>query len=626
MSQIPPVIEKYERHGWPSFDRPDHRPPAGWSLSDLSAMAVVRNHSLSPDGKTVAFIWDRDDLSDIYTLPAAGGWPARRTVDRGPTIPWDDEIPTWSPDSQWLAFTMHGQVYVVARSGGLPRKLTDTLPAASAPVWLADSRGLLVSAERHGALQLVLTGLDGRWPQALTDDPSGNAWGACPSPAGDWVAYVHSPFDDLSRSDIRLVRLSGGPSLSLTHTPGLFNHSPRWRPDGRLLAYLSQASGFYELWLAQADGSQPRRLTRLECDLSDPAWSPDGSRLACIANHHGAFELVLVSANRGEAEVLLCGKGVYARPNWSPDGRFLTVEYENPLQPPDLFRVELETHQAQQLTFSAPPFLNGLARVMPQAVHFPSAGGVEIEALLYRPAVPNRAGVVYIHGGPNDQSAYGWDRFYQYLVAAGYTLLCPNYRGSTGYGRAFERLDYFDWGGGDAQDCLAAADFLARLPEIDPQRLACWGASHGAYLTNCSLARDPQQRFACGISLFGDASPITSWTLSSQRLSLFNEVYLGHPASRRAVYQASSLIAQAANVKAPMLLLHGLLDDIVPPQASEEWAQALRQAGKPYEFKTYANEPHGFLRRKDRLDAWQRIERFLGWYLLPERPKGAAGR
>jgi dipeptidyl aminopeptidase/acylaminoacyl peptidase len=77
-----------------------------------------------------------------------------------------------------------------------------------------------------------------------------------------------------------------------------------------------------------------------------------------------------------------------------------------------------------------------------------------------------------------------------------------------------------------------------------------------------------------------------------------------------------SPIHQVGNVKKPVLLLHGLLDDVVPPEASEEWAQALKAHGKTFEYKTYANEPHGFLHRDNQLDAYARIERFLDWYLL----------
>ncbi len=72
-----------------------------------------------------------------------------------------------------------------------------------------------------------------------------------------------------------------------------------------------------------------------------------------------------------------------------------------------------------------------------------------------------------------------------------------------------------------------------------------------------------------------------------------------------------------ANIQKPVLLLHCLDDDIVPPQSSEEWVEALRQAGKTFEYKTYAGEPHGFLKRENLLDVYTRVERFLDWYLLP---------
>jgi dipeptidyl aminopeptidase/acylaminoacyl peptidase len=410
----------------------------------------------------------------------------------------------------------------------------------------------------------------------------------------------------------------------LTNTPALFNHSPRWHPGGQVLTFLSQQSGFYELWLVQPDGSNLSQLTHLGCDLSDPAWSPDGTRLACIANRGGAFELLLVDAQSGQVETLAGGMGIYSRPNWAPDGSWLTVEYESPIQPPSILRFDLQTRRATILTHSLPPALENIHWTLPEGVFVEPGEGVGLLAglqgipgLLYRPERSNQAGILYLHGGPNDQVGYQWDIFKQYLAASGYTIFCPNYRGSTGYGMAYERSNYQDWCGGDLQDCLAAADFLARQPGVDPGRLACWGPSYGGLLTNAALTQVPLHRFACGISVFGDADSLTSWALCSQRLRLYTEIYLGHPSVQREVYRKASPVHQAANVQAPLLLLHGLLDDIVPPEASEEWAQALRQAGKTFEYKTYADEPHGFLHPRNRLDAWQRIERFLNWHLMP---------
>ena len=93
--------EKYERIGWPSLARPDLNPPTGWSLPLITSINPARNHSLSPDGETIAFIWDRDDQSDIFIMPSSGGWPRRMSIERDATIYWSDEIPAWSPNGQW---------------------------------------------------------------------------------------------------------------------------------------------------------------------------------------------------------------------------------------------------------------------------------------------------------------------------------------------------------------------------------------------------------------------------------------------------------------------------------------------------------------------------------------------
>lgn len=617
MSALIDVEEKYVRNGWPSLPRPDLKPPEGWSLSLITAVNRIRSHRLSPDGNQIAFIWDREDLSDIYRLPAAGGWPLRVTTHRELVAYWDDELPQWSPDSQWLAFTLDDHVHVAPAEGGLPQKVSGFAPAASTPVWMPDSRGLVVSVERDDAIQFVLTDRDGSWPRPLVTDTDADAWDAQPSPDGRSVAYVHRPFADLNRQDIRLVDLESGQVRTLAGTAKVLSYFPRWSPDGSQIAFISEQSGFNEIWLVRPDGEGLRRLTHAGMDFSDIAWSPDGARLACTVNRRGAFDLALVDSQSGELSILRPCLGVHARPCWSPDGKFLTFEYEDPSSPPDLYRLDLETKQATQLTFSNLPALAVNSLVIPEQVIYTSYDGLEIPAFLYRPARPNGAAIVHPHGGPSGQYAYSWDILAQYFVAKGYHFLAPNYRGSTGYGLEFEHANYNDWGHGDTEDCLYAANFLQAQPGIDPERLAIYGGSYGGYLTICCLSRDPQYRYACGVSKYGDANLVSSWAQCNRRLRLYSEIFLGHPSQNREAYRRGSPIYQAGAVQKPMLILHGLLDDVVPPQASEEWVEALRREGKTFEYKTYAGEPHGFLMRKTQLDAYQRIERFLDWYLLP---------
>ena len=482
---------------------------------------------------------------------------------------------------------------------------------------MPDGNNLIVAQEIEDSIQLWKVSRDGTSAQRLTHDP-GDHVDPRPSPDGKFLAYTHKPVDDFRRSDLHLLEAQHREDHPLTGVPQQKDWHPHWSPDGSQIAFLSQRSGFNELWLIPAQGGEPCQLTHAGMDLAEPAWSPDGTQIACTVNHRGALHLAVVSLADGSIKEISAAQGVYSRPNWSPDGSFLTVEFESPTSPPDLFRVDLPGKKRTQVTFSNPPALQALQLLDLESVTYPGAGGLEIHGLLYRPEKSNRAAIVHPHGGPNDQYTFGWDIFDQYLAAKGYTILAPNYRGSTGYGVAFEHANYADWGGSDTIDCLNAATFLAQLPTIDPSRIGMLGASYGAYMVACGLSRDPDYRLACGISKFGDASLYASWALCERDTRQYTEMMLGHPARYRKVYLEGSPILQVDQVRSPVLVLHGLLDDIVPPESSEEWVDALRRAGKTFEYKTYAGEGHGFLQRATNLDVYARSERFLDWYLVPE--------
>ncbi|MEW6400900.1 MAG: S9 family peptidase [Chloroflexota bacterium] len=611
------LIEKYERNGWPSVKRPDLKPPEGWNLSLLTSLERIRSHALSPDGGLISYIKDGESLSDVYLVPSNGGWPARISTDRALAPYWDDEIPEWSPDGRWLAFSIKGHVHIVSREGGLPKKITDFTTAAGGPRWMPDSNGLIVTVERHEADQLLLTDRDGSWPRALTNDTLGDHWEARPSPDCNYVVYTLRRFDDLNRLDIVLLEITTGKSIMLYGKPSTRALSPKWSPDGQWIAFLSQETGCDELYLIQPNGEGLHPLTNAGEDVYQFDWAPDSNRLVVICNRNGAFALSTVETESGQRSELRGGAGLHSNPNWSKDGSFITFEYESPLLPPDLHRIDMETKQVTQLTFSNPLAMQKNKLVTPELVSYRSFDGLEVPAFLYRPAKPNGAAIVYPHGGPKDQYVLGWDELAQYFVAKGYTYLCPNYRGSTGYGREFERANYDNWGVGDTQDCLHGAKYLQTIKEVKRDHIGIMGGSYGGYMTVCSLARDPEYLFACGVMKYGDSNLVSSWAECEKRLRIYTEIFLGHPADKLDVYLKGSPIAEAKNVQKPMLILHGLLDTIVPPEASEEWVEALKRYDKVFEYKTYDDEPHGFLRRENQLDAYERMEKFLDWYLLP---------
>ena len=611
------LTEKYERNGWPSIRRPDLKPPEGWNLSLITSLERIRSHALSPDGEMIAFIRDGESLSDVYLMPSKGGWPARVTTDRPLAAYWDDEIPAWSPDSKWLAFGIKGHVHLVPREGGLPRKISDFATAAGSPRFMPDSQGLIVSVERHEADQLLFTDLQGTWPRALTTDSLGDHWDARPSPNGKSIVYTLRRFDDLNRLDIVWLEIETGKSITLYGKPSTRALSAKWSPNGQWIAFIAQEGEREEIYLVRPNGEGLHQLTNTGHDVFQFEWSPNSKQMAVIFNRSGAFDLSMIEVDTGEIVDLRGGLGIHSNPNWSPDGSFLTFEYESPLLPPDLYRLELSTKEVTQLTYSNPPAMQKNKKILPDVVFYKSFDGLEIPAFLYKPEKPNGAAIVYPHGGPKDQYGYFWDELAQYFTAKGYYYLAPNYRGSTGYGKQFERANYGSWGVDDTKDCLHAAKFLRGFQDIRPESIGIAGGSYGGYMTICSLSRDPEYLYACGVSKYGDSNLVSSWALCEKRLRLYTEIFLGHPAVNTGFYTKGSPISDVKNVQKPVLVLHGLLDTVVPPEASEEWVEALKRHDKVFEYKTYEDEPHGFLRRENLYDVYERMEQFLDWYLLP---------
>jgi len=421
----------------------------------------------------------------------------------------------------------------------------------------------------------------------------------------------------LNRLDIVLLEIETGKSITLYGKPSIRALSARWSPDGKWIAFIAQETEREEIYLIKPNGDGLHQLTNTGHDVFQFEWSPSSRQLAVIFNRNGAFDLSLVEVETGSIVDLRSGMGIHSNPNWARDESFITYEYESPLLPPDLYRMDLAGKQVTQLTYSNPPAMQKNKKVVPELVCYKSYDGLEIPAFLYEPEKSNGAAIVYPHGGPKDQYGLIWDELAQYFTAKGYTYLAPNYRGSTGYGKQYERANYDNWGVGDTQDCLYGAKFLRGFKEIRPKSIGVAGGSYGGYMTICALSRDPEYLFACGVSKYGDSNLVNSWAQCEKRLRLYTEIFLGHPATNTDFYLKGSPISEVKNVQKPVLILHGLLDTIVPPETSEEWVEALKRHDKVFEYKTYADEPHGFLRRENLYDAYERIEQFLDWYLLP---------
>ena len=609
-------IGKDEHGGIPRPARVDVRPPPHWRLEAITATERPRSPAVSPDGRSVVFIQDRD-TSDLWLLDLEERVPRRLTTGRDPQPYWEDTQPVFSPDGTSIAYADNGWICVVPTAGGPPRRVVE----GGSPIWLGIDR-LVVSIERDRCDRLAVVAVDEAWPQRLARehgdlDMNGDEHGAIVSPDGATIAYVFVPHSDYSRYEIRLVDVASGAVRALTGTPGIRDHALDWSPDGNTIAIASELSGWFELHLVAADGSASRRLTHADADFLEARWHADGARLVATRGAAGRCALVTVDAADGAVTELAAG-GIWGAPGWTASGAILAT-YEDPSTPPDL-RLVSEGETRVAIHAPVPLAVSRAPHVEAEELTYTTFDGLAIQAFLYRPigasAERPAPAVVYPHGGPADCYGGEWDGHAQYFVDKGYAWLAINYRGSTGHGSDFERANHGVWGVDDTKDCLAAADFLRTVDWVDGDRLGIFGASYGSYLALLSVTDDTEYRFRCAVCKYGDCDALTTWAQGDRAGVQMQMRIMGHPSERRADYLAASPVLRLDAVRVPILVAHGHTDRRVPFEQSTELVAELARLGKTYEYVTYPTEGHGFLRVGPQLDFYRRLEGFLDWYLM----------
>lgn len=601
-------VGKEEHGGVPSLARPDAPKAKGWSLLAIAGVERPHDARVSPDGSNVAFILDRD-TSDVWTIDINGERLSRMTTGRDLSPFWEDDAATWSPDGSRLAYSDEGAVWVVPVGGGLPTKIAE----GSSPVWI-DSDELIISIEGDQKGRLARVTVDDPAPLPITSNES-NVAGASVAPGHRALVYVEFPGDDRQSSNIWMHDLDNGQNLQVTDTPGMHDHSARLSPDGSTVAFTSERSGWYETYVVATDGSGLRQITNGDADFSGLEWHPDGTRILAVRTKRGRDDLVVIDPKDGGVTVLAAG-GTWSSAGWCQGG--VVAVYEDHATPPRLVKV-VAGHDPETLFSGTPASVASAKHVAYDEVSYQSFDGMEIHGFLFRPEsspgdrLPT---IVYPHGGPT--SAYGdeWDGHAQYFVAKGYAWLAINFRGSTGYGRDFERANHGVWGVADTEDCLAAADYLAGLDWIDPDRIGIFGASYGSYMALASLTNDPQHRFACGVAKYGDSDIATSWAQGDRGGREDLERMMGTPAENRKAYRDGSPLNNVANIERPILVAHGERDLRVHRDQSEQLVAELRRTNKVFEYVTYPTEGHGLLRTGPQVHFYERLERFLDWYLM----------
>jgi dipeptidyl aminopeptidase/acylaminoacyl peptidase len=647
---------------------PAHARPV--RVDDMYLLRDVSEVQLSPDGTQVAYtvtVSDRErdeQTSDIWVSRLDGSGSLQLTNSAA-----SDYAPRWSPDGKSLAFISDrdteagGRIWLLDLRGGEPRLLADTdgdisdfafSPDGTALVYVSevdpgaseddspqpividrfyfkeDVRGYLYGQRVHLFLLKVA---DGTVVQ-LTDgehDEMQPSW----SPDGKSIAFVSKRGSDPDRHDnwdiYTMHAVAGAPAKQVTTSPGSDGDpaiaadggwgsgAADWSPDGRRIAFLhggAPADGWYglvQIATLGADGSKLQLPTEaLDRNTTRPRWSPDGKSLYFLLEDDLGVQLARTPLAGGAIKRLTPPQQtVYEFDIGKGPGKADRVAFiaTTPTQPAEVF--VLDGDKVRRLSNQNDAWLRDVELLPASRFSATSADGTEVHGLFIDPRADRSKPaplVLKLHGGPVGQYQYEFDFEWQMFAAAGYAVAGSNPRGSSGRGYAFQRIHLGDWGHVDVPDILAVADKLVDMRLADPDRLGIGGWSYGGILTNYMIAST--DRFGAAISGAGMSNMLGGYGIDEYVLDW--ELELGKPWQNTEQWlRLSYPFLHADRISTPTLFLCGSDDFNVPLPASEQMYQALRSVGVPTRLVIYPGQYHSLTRPSFQLD---KRTRYLDWY------------
>jgi dipeptidyl aminopeptidase/acylaminoacyl peptidase len=270
----------------------------------------------------------------------------------------------------------------------------------------------------------------------------------------------------------------------------------------------------------------------------------------------------------------------------------------------------------RQLTHSVRA-LGGEQAAEPEPHRVPTPDGQQVPCLVYRGTADGAlagSAVLVVHGGPEAQARQNFNPFVQALAAAGHTVVVPNVRGSTGYGKRWYSADDVRRRLDSVADLAAIHAWLPSLG-VDPARAALWGASYGGYMVLAGLAFQPEL-WAAGVDIVGISSLVTFLENTSAYRRAYREREYGTLAADREFLHEASPLTRIDQLRAPLFIIHGANDPRVPLSEAEQIHAALTARGQECELLVYGNEGHGLAQRSNREDAVPKAIAFLARHLV----------
>jgi dipeptidyl aminopeptidase/acylaminoacyl peptidase len=582
----------------------------------------------SPDGAKLAFISARDGAPQIWTMDTNGG-----NAKKVSNVALGADNPVWSPDGKMLAFT--SEVYAECADDDCNRKRDEQASASKVKAKIADrllfrhwttwkegKRSHLFIISSQGGSARDMTPGDYDAPPFSLGGPTDYAF----SPDSKEFVFARNTDKDeafSTNSDLFVVPVEGGEPRRITGENRGADLSPQYSPDGRYIAYRSQAKAGFEadrwrLLFYDRQTHQSRVISnQIDNHVGGFTFAPDSKKVYVSVSERGRQPVYEISLTGVSIRKLL-NDGVNDDLKVSANGNTFIFTRNSATRPVEIYRANSDGTLVKAITSTNDAAMEAFGLRAAEEVNWEGAGGSKIHGFVVKPANFDASKkyplVVLIHGGPqgawNDAWSYRWNP--QLFAAAGYVVFMPNPRGSTGYGQTFIDEISGDWGGKVYTDILNGVAMITAAPYIDKERVGAAGGSYGGYMVNWILGHneDPRVKFKALVSHAGVFN-LTSMYGATEELWFTDWEFKGKPWTNPAMYDKWSPHKFVANFKTPTLVIHGELDYRVPVTEGLQLFTALQVQNVPSRLLYYPDEGHWILKPQNS-ELWYNT--VLGWF------------
>ena len=533
-------------------------------------------------------------------------------------------------------FAANGRLYCQALAGGSPRAITPEFGSYASPAVSPDGEWVVyVHSYEHIDGLSIIDAQGEEFPRKLaygTDFAMQPTW----RPGGTHIAYIawNHPQMPWNGSELRLIQLatdgSGMPLaddiVTLAGDTETSIFQPEFSPDGRYLAYISDASGWGQIYLYDLEKMKHSQVTSAEAEHGTPAWaqglrtygwSGDSRSIFFLKNQRGFFSLMRHDFG-SSAGARVEGLEPYTelqQVSVSSKSGAVAMVASSALIPPRVISADSDGSVAIHRR-SGPENLGASQLSASRAISWKGDDGKDVHGLYYAPVLQDEmpAGkpplIVNVHGGPTSQRSAGYYSDVQFFTTRGYAVLQVNHRGSTGYGKAYMDMHRGNWGVYDVIDSVAGVKHLAREELVDESKAVIMGGSAGGFTVLQSLVDFPGF-YKAGICSYGVSNQFGLLMDTHKFEERYTFWLLGELPEAAELYRQRSPVFHANKIVDPIIVFQGTDDVVVPQDQSDSIVASLKRRGIAHEYHLFKGEGHGWRKPETIETYYNKIERFL---------------